>query len=159
MFQIFLDLTFEFQDFVYISLMLDVSSLLIWQFFKARVLKIWPHTVRYRCSRPEMFSKKVVLRNFAKFTGKHLCQSLFLLKKGLWHRCFPVKFCKISKTTFSYRRPLVAASARFSLYNPWKYRETFSVKTEGMISKTFTYLRNKLFFSRLIIYQTELKLY
>ena len=125
----------------------------------AKWLLINPFHATFKNSRPVVFCKKVVLRNFAKFTGKHLCQSLFLLKKGLWHRCFPVKFCKISKTTFSYRRPLVAASARFSLYNPWKYRETFSVKTEGMISKTFTYLRNKLFFSRLIIYQTELKLY
>ena len=26
---------------------------------------------------PEVFYKKGVLRNFAKFTGKHLCQSLF----------------------------------------------------------------------------------
>ena len=30
-----------------------------------------------RSSRPEVFCKKGVLRNFAKFTGKHLCQSLF----------------------------------------------------------------------------------
>ena len=30
-----------------------------------------------RSSRPEVFCKKIVLRNFAKFTGKHLCQSLF----------------------------------------------------------------------------------
>ena len=29
---------------------------------------------------PEVFGKKGVLRNFAKFTGKHLCQSLFLNK-------------------------------------------------------------------------------
>ena len=29
------------------------------------------------CSRPEVFCKKGVLRNFAKFTGKDLCQSLF----------------------------------------------------------------------------------
>ena len=29
---------------------------------------------------PEVFCKKGVLRNFAKFTGKHLCQSLFLNK-------------------------------------------------------------------------------
>ena len=29
-------------------------------------------------SRPEVFCKKVVFRNFAKFTGKDLCQSLFL---------------------------------------------------------------------------------
>ena len=26
---------------------------------------------------PDVFYKKVVLRNFTKFTGKHLCQSLF----------------------------------------------------------------------------------
>ena len=32
----------------------------------------------YRISRPEVFCKKSVLRNFAKFTGKHLYQSLFL---------------------------------------------------------------------------------
>ena len=31
-------------------------------------------------SRPEVFCKKGVLRNFAKFTGKHLCQSLFFQK-------------------------------------------------------------------------------
>ena len=29
-----------------------------------------------RSSRPEVFCKKGVLRNFTKFTGKHLCQSL-----------------------------------------------------------------------------------
>ena len=53
--------------------------------------------------------KKGVLKNFAKFTGKHLSQSLVfnkvavlrsstLLKKKLWHRCFPVnleKFLRI----------------------------------------------------------------
>ena len=33
-----------------------------------------------RSSRPEVFCEKGVLRNFAKFTGKHLCQSLFLKK-------------------------------------------------------------------------------
>ena len=33
-----------------------------------------------RSSRPEVFCKKGVLRNFAKFTGKHLCQSLFFSK-------------------------------------------------------------------------------
>ena len=33
-----------------------------------------------RSSRPEVFCKKSVLRNFAKFTGKHLYQSLFFNK-------------------------------------------------------------------------------
>ena len=59
-----------------------------------------------RCS-----MKKGVLRNFIKFTGKHLCQSLFfnkvaglrlstLLKKRLLHRCFPVNFGKFLRTLF-----------------------------------------------------------
>ena len=58
-----------------------------------------------------MFSKKGVRRNFAKFTGKHLSKSLFfnkvaglrpatLLKKRLWHLCFPVSFAKFLKTPF-----------------------------------------------------------
>ena len=33
-----------------------------------------------RSSRPGVFCKKGVLRNFIKFTGKYLCQSLFLNK-------------------------------------------------------------------------------
>ena len=62
--------------------------------------------VARRCS-----VKKGVLRNFTKFTGKHLCQSLFfnkvagvtlvtLLKKRLWHRCFPVNVVKFLRTPF-----------------------------------------------------------
>ena len=31
----------------------------------------------YRSNRPEVFCKKFVLRNFAKFTGKHLYHSLY----------------------------------------------------------------------------------
>ena len=65
----------------------------------------------FRSSRPEVFCKKGFLRNFTKFTGKHLCQSLFfnkvpglrpatLLKKGLWHRCFTVNFVKFLRTPF-----------------------------------------------------------
>ena len=59
-----------------------------------------------------MFYYKVVLRNFAKLTEKHLCQSLFfnkvaglrlatLLKNRLWHSCFPVNFAKFLRTPFS----------------------------------------------------------
>ena len=64
--------------------------------------------------------KKGVLKNFAKFTGKHLCQSLFLiesqappgtlLKRRLWHRCFPLNFAKFLRIPFlqntSERLPL-----------------------------------------------------
>ena len=57
-------------------------------------------------SRPELFWKKSVRRNFTKFPGKHLRQSLFLiklqplLKKRLWHWCFPVNFAKFLRTPF-----------------------------------------------------------
>ena len=55
--------------------------------------------------------RKGVLRNFAKFTGKYLCQSLFfnkvaglrpatLLKKRLCRSCFPVNFSKFLRTPF-----------------------------------------------------------
>ena len=43
-------------------------------------------THKHRSSRPEMFCKKDVLRNFAKFTGKHLCQSLSFSFSLYWKR-------------------------------------------------------------------------
>ena len=41
-------------------------------------IEIWSDLKGFRSSHPEVFCKKGVLSNFAKFTGKHLCQSLFL---------------------------------------------------------------------------------
>ena len=81
---------------------------------------------RNRSSRPEVFCKKGVLINFIKFTGKHLCQSLIfnkvaglrfatLLKKILWHRCFPVNFVKFLATPF-----LLSTSGRLLLKKFWQ---------------------------------------
>ena len=39
----------------------------------------------HRSSRPEVFCRKYVLENFVKFTGKHLCCSLFLNKVAVLH--------------------------------------------------------------------------
>ena len=39
-----------------------------------------PWWINIRSSCPEVFCKKDVLRNFAKFTVKHLCQISFLIK-------------------------------------------------------------------------------
>ena len=64
-----------------------------------------------RSSRPEVFCKKGALRNFTKFTGKHLCKSLFFNKvAGLRPVKFSCEFFKISKNTFLHRTSLVAAS-------------------------------------------------
>ena len=49
----------------------------------------------WRCS-----VRKDVLRNFAKFTGRPVT----LLKKRLWHWCFPLNFAKFLRTPF-YRTP------------------------------------------------------
>ena len=50
----------------------------------------------------QMFFKIGVLKNFANFTVKHLCWSLFLIKlqakKRLQHRCCPVVFAKFLRT-------------------------------------------------------------
>ena len=62
-----------------------------------------------RSSHQRCSMKKVVIKNFAKFTGKHLFQGLIfnkvaglrsatLLKKRLWHRCFPVNYEKFLRT-------------------------------------------------------------
>ena len=67
----------------------------------------------YRYSRPEVFCKKGVLGNFAKFIGKHLCQNLFFnkvaglrpeacnfIKKETLAQMFSCELCKIYKDTF-----------------------------------------------------------
>ena len=69
-----------------------------------------------RSPRQNVFCEKGVLKNFAKFTGKHLCQRLFfnkaagmrpatLIKKRPWQRCFPVNFAKFLRTPFSQNSP------------------------------------------------------
>ena len=71
------------------------------------------HIPKGRSSHLRCSVKKGVLKNFANFTGKHLCLSLFfnkvadlrlrpatLLKKKLQHRCFPVKFTKLLRTSY-----------------------------------------------------------
>ena len=73
-------------------------------------IRIFIFSLDYQKQPPEVFRKKDVLRNFTKFTGKHLCQSLFfnkvaglrlatLLKKRPWQRCFPVNFVKFLRTS------------------------------------------------------------
>ena len=70
----------------------------------------------YRSSNRRCYVKKVVLKTFLNFTGKHLCWSIFFIKlhaflesffnkvagrqncnfiKRLHHRCFPINIAKI----------------------------------------------------------------
>ena len=54
-------------------------------------------------------------QNFAKFTRKYLCQSLFLNKvaQETLAQVFSCEFCEISKNTFFKRRLLVAPSKEY----------------------------------------------
>ena len=93
---------------------------------------------RCRSSRPEVFCKRGVLRNFTKFTGKHLCQSLFfnkvaglrpatLLKKTL-AQVFSCEYCEIYKNTFLQRTTLMAASDAAGNLNVYSMFQRFSSK-------------------------------
>ena len=73
--------------------------------FLKKLISGWSEASHRRSS-----MKKGVLESFVKFTGKHLCQSLLfnkvadlrpvtLLKKRLWHRCFPENFVKFLQNT------------------------------------------------------------
>ena len=62
--------------------------------YKFQQTSVQTEAVVRRCS-----VTKVVLRNFAKFTGKQLSPAT-LLKKKLWHRHFPVNFTKFVRIPF-----------------------------------------------------------
>ena len=94
---------------------------------------------------------KGVLWNFAKLTGKHLCQGLSFNINETLALVFSCEFCEISKNTFSYRTPLVAASSTY--WSKWS-KKNFCPKlcsNESWISATWN---NDIINS---VYKTETK--
>ena len=92
-----------------------------------------------RRSRPRVFCKRGVLRNFPKFTGKHRCQRTFfnkvadlrpatLLKKRFWHRCFPLNFAKYLRTPFLTEHLVATATIP---------RETWRTLSHPMSNRNF----------------------
>ena len=110
-------------------------------------------------SRPEVFYKTVVLTNFTKFSGKHLCQSLFLnkvvpatlLKKETLAQVFSCEFCEIFKNTFFYRTPPVAAS-EMQKQRQWLATAVNDIWViwcnQIFIQDTINYLRGSFFFAK-----------
>ena len=83
------------------------SSLLLF------AIVFWGETNRTGLS--QLFLKIDGLKNFANFTEKHQCWSLFLIKLHAWrrlqHRCFPVNFEILQNIEYLfYRTPPVVAS-------------------------------------------------
>ena len=74
-------------------------------------IDVWQNP-EYKSSCSQMFFKKGVLNNLAKFTEKYLCWSLLfnkvtglrsviLLEQRLQHMCFPVNFAEFLRPPFS----------------------------------------------------------
>ena len=126
------------------SLEITISWWNIFLWKQCSKISRWQWTSSYS----QMVFKLGVLKNFAKFTGKHTCWSLFLIKlafnfikKRLQHRCFPVKFADFFRTAFFIEHLrwllLISLSARKLLqyivthfavfYQPVKRYQVFSI--------------------------------
>ena len=76
--------------------------------------------------------RKGGLRNFAKFTGKHLCKSLFFnkacnfIKKETLEQVFSYEFCKISKSNF-FSEHVWATTSVFCMSRLRKVKETVRI--------------------------------
>ena len=105
-------------------------------------------------SRPEMFCKRGVPRNFAKFTAKLLRQSLFFnklqasglqlnIKKETLIQLFSSEFSEISKNTVLCRTPLVAGSVDVAvlrdslLFGHWE--KTYLAENLFITASVFSY--------------------
>ena len=127
------------------------SNLLKKSFTETYFFAQWPHQWKLKISHLNVRSshqrcsiKKGVLRNFAKSTGKHLCQSLFFskvagacnfIKKGTLAQEFSSGFCKFLRTPFVQntleRLLLECAQGYQQMQLPWnvshnRYCENFA---------------------------------
>ena len=108
-------------------------------FAKSLITPFWQNTSRnclrifqnihikngFRSSRPEVFCKKGVLRNLTKFAGRPLCLRPATLLKEILVQGFSCEFCEISKNTFLYKTPLLAAFNYKRLKRIIKFRNYF----------------------------------
>ena len=99
-------------------LIISVSRL-VWRFNELCSCFYHIKRCKFRSSRPEVLCWKGALENFSKFTGKHLCQGLILIKlleacnvikKEVLAQAFSGKFCEIFKNTFSTEQLWTTAS-------------------------------------------------
>ena len=101
---------------------IDLTSEKISESVIKAIVKCRARRSHRRCS-----VKKGVLKNFAKFTRKHLRQSLLfnkvaglrsatLFKKRLWRRCFPMNFPKFLRTREVHVQPLASETRIYAFF-------------------------------------------
>ena len=109
---------------------------------------------------PKVFCKKGVLRNFAKFTGKHLCQSLFFNKVAGLIRSFKKLLQNTSGGLFlitTTAKPVYSGHLLFlkkcPLYRvldfPWE-KKTIGIKMEDFFHTIRVTSINKIYFKSFV---------
>ena len=98
----------------------------------SKILKL--DTITPRSSHRRSSVKKGVLKNFAKFKGKHLCQSLFFKKQTLAH-VFSCEFYETSKNTIFTEHLWTNASAQSSVQS--------SSENETFFNTSKNFLKNR----------------
>ena len=84
----------------------------LWHFVTTRYVRV---KCQNKSSHERCSIKNRVLKNVAKFTGIHLCQSLFFfnfIKKDTLAQVFSCEFCEILKNTFFTEHLWTTASVR-----------------------------------------------
>ena len=106
------------------------------KFFRNQCSLYCQYCQQDRSSHRRCSIEKGVLENFAKFTGKHMCQNLIfnevvdlgpavLLKKRLWHRDFSVNFAKFLRTPFLHNTSGTCFWTRVILLLIFRFREKY----------------------------------
>ena len=93
-----------------------------------------------RSSRPEVFCKKDVLRNFVNFTGKHLCQSLIFNKVAAFRPQHPLWLLLnmlVRSANFSVCGKLVRILPKYSLINFALFYSVFFYSRTFFLGVTF----------------------
>ena len=141
----------------YLAMAEWIMSLLFYFFFFGGVKRDYRHKMG-QCQKqsPEVFCKKGVLRNFAKFTAKHLCQSLFYnkvvkkiiinyIRKTLHLRCLTGFWINLSE----WRRLTWVLSQFCSNYSYWIVKSSINndkFEGESFLSLIFLKVVNVLTF-------------
>ena len=127
--------------FFYFFLYPQLVSVIVWNFLKSTFEeKVWIRskpTKNFLISVQKLrqvFCKKGVLGNFVKFTGKHLCQSLFFAKflrtpfliEHLWATASERSIISCRKNPFLKEKIIRFHAFRIALFHPWRSTSTSS---------------------------------
>ena len=134
----------------------DPIKNLWWRLFERLINNFQSLTIfsKNRSSRPEVFCKKGVLRNFVKLTGKHLCQSLFYNKVAGKHLFLQNTFGGCFLKKFQHKYLIASDVSMFCLLlSSWKAsflrcsHQSCSIKKS--VLKNFTKVQGKQLHRRL----------